>query len=175
MAFNDAYLVQRLSVAPCVDKRIAGLDATLAEATRTGLIGSLPKGDFALTGPLDNNQWQSERASQSLTHFPRRELTWMSRYYSVIETYKTGWLAEEGQHWDHLSGLQTGPRAIAPQELADMRYHLAAARWLERIIVYTARAELKNSAALGIKPELRPTATMPTRVCGGVTPAVVMN
>ena len=169
IAFDDGFLVQRQKVADCVARRLSLYETTIEEATRTGRIGRLPKGDFTLAGPLDNNQWQSERASQTLTHFPRSEQSDMGRYYSVIETYKQVWLPAEDAAWIHLSGLQSGPRAISSQELADMRYYLAEARWREAVVVATAKRNLGFSARLKIEPQDRGVGAR-ERVCAGLTP-----
>ena len=175
MAFDDGFLRIRLTIAPCVERRLAALDKVIAEATVTGRIGEVEKGNFNLSGQLDYNQWTSERSSQSLTHFPHAELTELNRYYSVIETYKQRWLANEDDDWIGLSGLQTGPRQISSEELAQMRYRLQSARWIERTLLITARRNLDISARLGVKPKDRPGNDLASRTCGGVTPAVVIN
>ena len=72
MAFDDGYMRDRLLISPCIDRNIDSLGALIERASRTG---ELPKtGSVIFPGRrLETSQWENERASQSLTHFPRAE------------------------------------------------------------------------------------------------------
>lgn len=148
-ANNDNLLGFRVAVAPCVDRQIHDIETTLAALER----GEKPPGIKAFRPPpaalIRDSEWQSERASQVLIHFPRDELALMSRYYGQLPDFR-GFEAEEGAPWRELSILQVPSTAITASDLIRLKVNLEAAKSFERVIVVNARRQLRLSEQLGV-------------------------
>ncbi len=79
-ATNLNAFARRLAYAPCLEKQAveAGQILDALEAKRPpGRLTVFHAGAHTL---LNESDWQSERAAQSLTHFPRAELAQIGRY-----------------------------------------------------------------------------------------------
>jgi hypothetical protein len=148
-ANNDNLLGFRVAVAPCVDRQIREAD-TMLTALEEGLKPAGLKDFRPPVGALiRDSEWQAERASQVLTHFPRAELALMSRYYGQLPDIR-GFEEAEGSPWQELSVLQAPPAAMTASDLIRLRVNLVAARYFERLIVINARRQLRLSQQLGI-------------------------
>ena len=91
LANNVNFYARRIALAPCIDKQRSEAEAILA-AIKAGRTPS-PFTTFrpAMGSLTTTNEWQSERASQVLTHFPRAELALLGRYYALAASFG-GWL-----------------------------------------------------------------------------------
>ena len=78
-------------------------------------------------GPMTDGEWQSQRAAQTLTHFPEDELAMMSRYYAWRSDFKD-WGAREAEAWTELSVLRDPPQGLGPSDLMRLRADLASVR-----------------------------------------------
>ena len=83
---NEGYFARRIAFAPCIWKQINEAEAVLAS-----LEAGMPAPPFTVFRPgsgslLSQSEWESERASQTLTHFPRAELAVMNRHYARYRT-----------------------------------------------------------------------------------------
>ena len=113
-----------------------------------------PSGRFTVFHPgnglfFSDSEWQSERASQVLTHFPRDELALMSRYYGQLPDFR-GFEEQEGAPWRELSILRAPPAAMTASDLMRLKVNLEAAKYFERLIVVNARRQLGLSQRLGV-------------------------
>jgi len=151
MAANNANLLAfRVAVAPCVDRQIREADAVLTALEAGGKSGGLTSFRVPPTTVIRDSEWQSERASQVLTHFSRAELAPMSRYYAQLPDFRDGGVTETAA-WRELSILQHPPAGIAPSDLIRLRVNLATARDLEFLMVLNARRQLRLSQQLGVR------------------------
>ena len=73
---------------------------------------------------LRDNEWQSERASQTLTHFPRAELALMSNHYSNLG-YFANWVQDEAEAWRALSVLRRPPQEMPVSDLLRLQLSMA--------------------------------------------------
>jgi len=148
-ANNENLFAFRIAIAPCVDQQIARADKTLT-AMAAGLgaseFASLRTPPFAL---VRDGEWQAERASQVLTHFPRPELALMSRYYAQLPDLRD-WGADEIAAWRKLRALQELPKGITPSDLLGLRADLHAAQDAEFLIVLNAERQLRVTQQLGL-------------------------
>ena len=151
MAFNDGYLRDRLLVEPCIDRNIDAMARMVEAASKAG---ALPKtGQISLFPGrrLETSEWENERASQSLTHFPRDELEVLGRYYAQIDGLK-GWDDEEIRAWANLAVLDNGPKHLGEADIAQLRVSIETARRMEFLITLNAQRVLDWSKSLGVRP-----------------------
>ena len=99
---------------------------------------------------LSDSEWQSERSSQTLTHFPREELAQMSRFYGLVPV-TSGWALQEADAWAQLAVLLDAGQKLGPDDLAQLRLNYHLARRFEYVIPLNARRQLAICDALGIK------------------------
>jgi len=148
-ANNENILAFRVALAPCVDRQIAETDRNLA----TMEAGLDPPGFTSFNLPavtlVKDGDWQAERASQVLTHFPRAELALMSGYYVQLPDFRS-WGTQEGAAWRQLSALQKPSKGMTPSDLIRLRDALRAAQDAEFLIVSNAERQLRVSRQLGI-------------------------
>ena len=148
-AANIGYFAFRLAIAPCMERKMgesqAAIDALQARRKPQPLAG-FRTGIGAL---LSDAEWQSERASQVLTHFPRDELALMNTYYAAMQGQGES-LAAERAAWSELSVLQDVPAGIAASDIIRLRVNLEMARRMEFGIERTARRVLDLSRQLGL-------------------------
>ena len=152
MAFDDSYMRDRLLVQPCIDRNIGAMTAMIEAASATG---RLPKtGEVALVPGrrLEISQWENERASGTLTHFPREELEVLGRYYAQIDGIRT-WDDEEIDATARLAVLDHGPKRLGEADIAQLRSAIEIARRMEFLTTLNARRVLDWSKGLGVQPE----------------------
>jgi hypothetical protein len=149
VANNDNLFAMRIAIAPCVDRQINEVDKVLTAAEA----GLKPERNIALRYALGSlprdSEWQSERASQVLTHFPRAELAIMSRYYAQLPIF-VSWGELEGTAWQELSILEKPQTDITTPELNRLRVALRSAADAEYLTVLNARRQLNLSKQLGV-------------------------
>jgi hypothetical protein len=151
IAFDNGYFRDRLAIAPCMDRRLAALTALVADAAA----GKPPNGPDGprpmIPGRLTLvSAWNAEQASQTLTHFPRDELTKLGSYYDLLQSVR-GWIEQENDAWASLGALgYKGP--IGPQDVALLRRDLQRARYLEYLTVINARRKLDHGREFSVQP-----------------------
>jgi len=151
IAFDNGYLRDRITIAPCMDRRLSALTALVADAAAgkppNGPDGPRPMVPGRLTLV---SAWNAEQASQTVTHFPRDELTKLGSYYDLLQSVRA-WIEQENDAWASLGALGSkGP--IGPQDIALLRRDLQRARYLEYLTVINARRELEHGREFGVQP-----------------------
>jgi hypothetical protein len=150
MTFNNSSnFALRVAVAPCLERQ-----ADEAEHILDDLEAKRPPGHFTTFHTdygfaLRDSDWQAERSSQSLTHFPRDELALIGRYYSEFERLQP-WENSEREAWRTLSVLRQPPKEITGSDLLSLRAALMSARDTERLYKLDAVRELNLSRQIGI-------------------------
>ena len=151
IAFDDAYFQDRLTVGPCIDRRIAQAAALVEDAARNGSVGRVEV-DFSGPGRrIESSEWETERASQTLTHFPRERLARLGTYYAQLQGFQT-WSYQEDSAWTGLAVLAGGPKRLGSMDVALLRRDIATARHLEWLAVLNARRQLDLSRSVGVNP-----------------------
>lgn len=150
-ANNLNILAFRVAAAPCVDRHISQVDAILT-ALEAGAgpekiaFSPVRRSPSSL---MRDSEWQAERASQVLTHFPRSELALMSRYYAQLDDFKS-WMTQETSAWSELSVLQKPLAGMTTSDLIRLRVNLDIAKDSEFRIVLNAGRQLGVSKQLGL-------------------------
>jgi hypothetical protein len=149
LANNSNLLARRIAIAPCVDSRLDKAETIITALEVKQVPDPFP--DFRLpSGFLTiDSEWQAERASQVLTHFPRNELANFSRYYAQLPDFG-GWLHSEEIAWAELSILQRPPTNMTATDLNKLRINLFIARRIAGLINRNAHRELSISERLGV-------------------------
>ncbi|THD72127.1 hypothetical protein [Phenylobacterium sp.] len=89
IAFDDGYFRDRVSLAPCMDRRIAAVTNLLDAAAAGRQPNGLGPPSFIGPGRLTlQAQWNAEQASQTLTHFPRAERAKLGVWYDQFQSMR---------------------------------------------------------------------------------------
>jgi hypothetical protein len=154
LANNTNLLARRVAIAPCVDRRLNKANRIISalEAKQTPDLFA----DYRVpTGFLTNDsEWQAERASQVLTHFPRDELAVFSRYYVQLPDFGS-WMNKEEAAWAELSILQKPPAGMTASDINGLKVNLFMAQRMASLIERNARRELNLSKELGVAEATR--------------------
>jgi len=167
-ANNSGFFARRDAIAPCLDRQVAQ-----AQAVLKGLETGVRPQKTVILRPASNSQisdseWQSQRASQVLTHFPRAELAAMNRYYTSLPDVRT-YLTTEGMAWQELSILQDPPAGMATSDLIRLRVNLSIAQRFGALILNGSRRQLNISRQLGLA-EAKPEPLLVKYFCDSLTP-----
>ena len=149
IAATDSFYARRLLIAPCLERRLDEEASRIRDLAAGRKVAPQANGPGAPGNLLSDAEWQSERASQTLTHFPRAELALMSRFYAQMTDMRE-WLLEEERSWSALRVLDEDPDHLGPADLAQLRVNLNLERELEYLITLNARRQLATSTQLGI-------------------------
>lgn len=152
ISINSGYFARRLAIGPCLKKQIGETKAVLAS-----LEAGKPPPPFTvyrhgMGSVLVDGEWQSERASQTLTHFPRDELAAMSRYYAQLSDIRP-WIQAESDAWGQLVSLKNPPAGLGPSDFARLRGILGMEERYVFLIELNSRRLLKISDGLKIAPD----------------------
>jgi hypothetical protein len=142
----------RVALSSCLSQRLDAAAALIADAAagRRVDVADMP---FNGSGRLlSDSEWQSERASQVLTHFPRQELALMGRFYAQV-TDMRGWVRDETTAWTHLALLQDAAQKLGSGDLTELRVNFHLARRYYNAITGNASQQLVVAAQLGLAPE----------------------
>jgi hypothetical protein len=144
------YYGMRVAIAPCVNRKLEAVSAMIADAAAGRKVET---GDIIFNGlgaPIYDSEWQSQRASQTLTHFPRQELALMSTFYGQRKAMED-WSLEEAAAWAHLAVLQDEAQKLGSDDLAQLRVASHMARRYQNVITLNAERQLDVAARLGIR------------------------
>ena len=160
MAVNGRdVFARRIAITPCLERQIGEADAILSALESKRLPGKLKNFRIGSTSVIRENEWLSERESQSLTHFPRAELALMSLYYARLNDFHSR-VNEERMAWQQLSVLQNPPAGITVSDLIRLRGELTTAQNMQGFISLNAQRMLVLTRKLGVTVP----ATDPARV-----------
>ena len=165
---NRRFYARRVAIAPCLDRQFAQVEAILA-----GLeAGRRPEKPTTLqpasNASISDGEWQSQRASQVLTHFPHAELDMMNRYYAILPDVRAA-LSAEGMAWMELSILRNPPAGITTPDLIRLRVNLSIAQRFGNQILTLSRREINLGKRLGLG-EAKPDPLLVKYFCSSLTP-----
>ena len=148
----DKFYARRVLIAPCLDRRLDEDAARIRDLAAGRKIAprKIVPGETSPGALLGDAEWQSERSSQTLTHFPRAELALMSKFYAQMGDLRE-WLFEEERSLSALAVMADDPDHLGPADLAQLRVNLNTARMLNFLIELNARRDLQISTQLGIR------------------------
>jgi len=149
MAVNVAFAMNRLRTAPCVERRLTELAAILDGADKGGSLP--PVGDIAIPslGGGASGGWESVVASQTATHFPRRELAAITNAYQRVALL-TARENLEIEAWNSLYAMVGPGRRLDAASQAKLRDALGQARAQNRITATASNTLLNQVKALNL-------------------------
>jgi len=149
MIANNRYFQRRIAIAPCMDRQVAEAGRILDDLEAKRPPGHFTVFQLGIGSNLREGEWQSDRASQTLTHFPRSELALMSDQYAELSDF-AGWMEDEQNNWLALSVLRHSPKEIAGADILRLRTALELVKEVEFHSLAGARRQLNISRQLGI-------------------------
>jgi hypothetical protein len=163
IAANNRDFAMAVAAAPCMDRQIHEAEEILAAIGAGKSPSSFTAFHHNFGYLLSDSEWQSERSSQVLTHFPRGELASLSRYYMQVPDFKA-WLGPITQTWVNLSILRHPPAKLEPDTIARLRTDIDSARYMQSIVLLNSLRMLNVSDRLGL-PRPAPQADRVARYC----------
>jgi len=146
-ANNTNFLAFRVAIAPCVAREIARADQAISTLEAGGKLEPIAPLRATASSLIRSSEWEADRASQVLTHFPRDELALISRHYDQAADLRN-W--GEADFWTDLMVLQKPLDGITRSDILHLRVSLEKLRNMERLTVTNSRRQLRNSERLGI-------------------------
>ena len=144
-----SFFVRGLSYAPCIDRQMREAGAILADLEAHRQPGRFTTFHTVTGGPTSDGEWQSQRAAQTLTHFPQGELAMMSRYYAWLSDFK-GWTVQESITWSELAVLRNPPAGLGPSDFLRLHADLNIIHELRGLVKLNTARVIRLSAALGV-------------------------
>jgi hypothetical protein len=150
IAGNDTdFHSRRIDEDSCVKRQIAEAGRILDDLEAKRPPSRFTRFHLEIGNLMNFSEWESERAAQTLTHFPRKEVAVFGAYYDQLLDEK-GWMVDESQAWHKLSVLRSPPKEVAIGDLLQLRAALANATEDNRLIVVNAKQQLARSRQLGV-------------------------
>lgn len=138
----------RVAVAPCINRQLEQVEAVLA-ALEAGTKPQKITWRPAIGAGMRSDEWQSERASQVLTHFPPAELAMFSRFYGQLDHLQAQ-VDKEGDAWDQLDVLQNSPAGLTASDLTRLRTNFAIAKRMAYLVALNSQRQLRLSKQIGV-------------------------
>ena len=156
IAATDRTLMRRIAIHPCLVRQEKEARAILDSLDGKGAAPPFMAFRHPQGGLLADSEWQSERSSQVLTHFPRAELALMSTFYGGLPVLEM-FAEKQGDEWTELSVLRNAPARMEPSDILRLRATLAAAHRHETLTLLFAYRMLKLSDNIGaVRPSPEP-------------------
>jgi len=145
----DGFYEFRVAVNECVAQRLSKLNdivESIAEHAKIEPVGDL---SLHIGHLLTDDAWQSERAAQTLVHFPAAERMRYSTMYGQQLDIRN-WVIAEGGVWAAIRVLQGNPERLSTSDITLIRQNIQTARTLNFLIVVNAAQQLSRASALGL-------------------------
>jgi len=149
-ANNENLLAFRVAASPCVERQLREADAVLTARESGNKTAGLTFFNAPPAVVARDGEWQSERASQVLTHFPRAELSLMTRYYAQLFDLR-GLTEMDGGGWRGLSLLWHPKGKFGDSDLVRLRGNLHDAEAANRLILNFSARALRLSDQLNVR------------------------
>jgi hypothetical protein len=145
----DDFYQFRVTANECVGQRLSQLNDIAEAAARHEHSESVGDLTLHIGHLLADDAWQSERAAQSLVHFPLAERKAYSQTYGQQIDIR-GWVNQELAAWAAIRLLQGDPGTLTPSDFTVIRQNIQIARTLNYLIVLNGGAQLERASKLGL-------------------------
>jgi hypothetical protein len=162
----NSLFAYRVAAGPCIARRLDDLEAIVEKVARHEPVPKLGPIMPDIGGPLNDNIWESHRASQTLTHFDDRELEPLGYYYIQLRNalmFETDEIEAVGV----LRVLQGDPARLGPADVAGLRVAIQHARFDNNVLQIIAAAQLNRAKALGVETPA-PEAARVAEICAAL-------
>ena len=158
-AKNGRYYVLRQATRECVSKRLGVLRSVVDAIAAHRPVEPIGNTNPEVGRPLSDAIWESERASQTLTHFPRDELAKLSIIYSALVSLRR-WEGQELNAYSNITIMEGDPGRLGAEDLALLRQDIEMAETMNEYITVVAARQLKEFEALGIRMPIADSASV---------------
>lgn len=151
LAQDAGVFQERMRMQPCLDRRIAEVDAILRKARRSGKLPDIGEIGRAPTRPISVDAWKQLAGSETLLHIDGQKRMMLSGGYPNIDEYRQELIAEN-QAWATLLVLEHAPGPVSESLLAEVEVTLARLRYKNWSNGINAKQVFGMIAIMGIAP-----------------------
>ncbi len=150
MATNNLFYARRIAIAPCLDRMLVEARDIIDDLKRKQTPKPFTVFHSGAGTLLSDSEWQSERASQVLTHFPREEMAIMGRYYAQLPQF-TAWMNDESIGWSELAVMNNPPTGLSADAIARLQNTLDRNKRLAFLVLLNSKRMLNLVRPLGLQ------------------------
>ena len=145
----DRVFLYRVAAEPCIARRLNEINTLVERAAKHAPVPRVGPVIPEIGNALDDNIWETFRASQTLAHFGEKELGLLGIYYTQLGNIRQ-FMGEENRDWGVIKVLEGDPSRLGPVDIAGIRVAIQNARFDNSIIASIAADELGYSGSFGV-------------------------
>lgn len=145
----DRVFAWRVAAEPCVSRRLSEIEGLLERTAKHASKSRVGPVIPDIGNALDDNVWETYRASQTLAHFDDAELALLGVYYTQLANIRL-FEGQETRDWATIKVIEGDPSRLGPVDVAGIRVAIQNARFENRIVASIATDELSYSRDLGV-------------------------
>jgi hypothetical protein len=151
MQLADRVFAYRVAAEPCIARRLGEINTLVEQAAKRATVPSVGPVIPDIGNALNDNVWETFRASQTLAHFGDKELALLGIYYTQLANIRH-FEGEEARDWGVIKVIEGDPSRLGPEDIAGIRVAIQNARFDNSIIAAIAADELGYSQRFGVAP-----------------------
>ncbi|MFL6759721.1 hypothetical protein [Sphingomonas sp.] len=141
----------RVAAQPCIARRLDEINTLVEQAAKHAPVPRVGPVIPDIGNALNDNVWETYRASQTLAHFSDDDLGLLGVYYTQLGNIRR-FVGEENRDWGVIGVLEGDPARLGPVDIAGIRIAIQNARFDNSIIAAIAAEELGYSQRFGVSP-----------------------
>lgn len=145
----DRVFAYRVAAQPCIARRLEEIDVLVERTAKHAQVPRVGSVIPDIGNALNDNVWETYRASQTLAHFGDRELGLLGVYYTQLGNVRR-FEGEENRDWGVIGVIEGDPSRLGPVDVAGIRVAIKNARFDNSIIAAIAADELDYSRRFGV-------------------------
>ena len=169
MRHSDGVFAFRIAAKPCVARRLDAIDALVERAAKHAPVPRVGRLIPDIGNALNDNIWETRRASQTLAHFGDDELSLLGLYYLQLGNIRF-FIGEEARDWGVIEVIEGDPSRLGPEDIAGIRVAIQHARFDNRLIAAIGSDELVYSRSFGVAAPAADAARL-KEICAPLLPA----
>jgi hypothetical protein len=146
---QSRFYAYRVAVHPCVVRRLAELDAVLADLDAGRKVAPVAHFDRPRGFLNYANVWQALGAAGVLAHFNSKELVSYSQMYAAGGEI-SDWTTQQGQDWAAIQLLEGDPNRLTPSARSTAQVAINHARTLEDVWARNSQDQLARARDFGV-------------------------
>jgi hypothetical protein len=147
----DRVFAYRVAAQPCIARRLEEINKLVEQAPKHAPVPRVGSLIPDIGNALNDNVWETYRASQTLAHFDDEDLGLLGIYYTQLGNIRR-FEGEENRDWGVIKVLEGDPSRLGPEDIAGIRVAIQNARFDNSIIASIAADELDYSRRFGVSP-----------------------
>jgi len=145
----DRVFAYRVAAGPCISRRLSEIEGLLERTAKHPSASRVGSVIPDIGNALNDNVWETYRASQTLAHFANKDLTILGTYYTQLGNIRR-FEGEENRDWAAIKVLEGDPTRLGPGDIAGIRVAIQNARFENSIIAAIAAEELSYSQRFAV-------------------------